>query len=280
MSLRTVLQVAAVVAVMSIAPVTVAQQPTAKGIDDATSTFVLGNVQFILLHELAHLLLSDLDIPVLGPEEAAADYLAALILIRGDRNQVVERDKGLVYLAVAADAFIRSWRRADGIGSELPYWGSHALTIQRYYQIACLIYGSDPKRFRQLPARVGLPQERAHNCLGEFSKANRSLQWALDTYGRQPDDPPGGRTRIVYERAPSLISSELARVIREAKLIETTAKRLDAQFALPEEVELVMRRCGQPEAAWVPDKRELVICYEMLDALYLMARELPGPATE
>ncbi len=251
----------------------VAREPTARGIDEATSTFVLGNVQFILLHELAHLILSDLDIPVLGPEEAAADYLAALILIRADRNQVVQGDKALQYLAVAADAFFRSWNRAQSGGSDLPYWGSHALTIQRFYQIACLIYGSDPVRFRALPERANMPEARATNCPAEFAKANRSLEWALETYGRQPDDPPGKPTSIEYERAPSLVSSELARHVREAGLIETTIARLDAQFSLPDEVTVVMRRCGQPEAAWVPDDRSLVICYEMLDALYLMSRE-------
>jgi len=32
-----------------------------------------------------------------------------------------------------------------------------------------------------------------------------------------------------------------------------------------------MRTCGQAEAAWIPDRRELVICHDLVDTLYLLA---------
>jgi hypothetical protein len=39
-----------------------------------------------------------------------------------------------------------------------------------------------------------------------------------------------------------------------------------------------MLGCGQGEAAWLPDRRELVICYDLIDRLYLLGlRGQTGP---
>ena len=46
----------------------------AQGLDTSTTSFVLGNFEFVLLHELAHVVIGELKVPVLGPEEDAADY--------------------------------------------------------------------------------------------------------------------------------------------------------------------------------------------------------------
>ena len=42
----------------------------------ATAEFAVGNMLFVLLHEAAHGLISDLGLPVLGREEDAADQFA------------------------------------------------------------------------------------------------------------------------------------------------------------------------------------------------------------
>ena len=36
-------------------------------------------------------------------------------------------------------------------------------------------------------------------------------------------------------------------------------------------VAIVMQRCGRSEAAWQPQRRELVVCYELLDTFYRMS---------
>jgi hypothetical protein len=64
-------------------------------LDPERVTFVLGNVEFALLHELAHLVIGELDLPILGPEEQAADYLATMTLLRPIENPPVGREKWL-----------------------------------------------------------------------------------------------------------------------------------------------------------------------------------------
>ena len=44
--------------------------------------FAIGNVLFVLLHETGHALISDLEIPVLGREEDAADQLATVMALK------------------------------------------------------------------------------------------------------------------------------------------------------------------------------------------------------
>lgn len=57
-----------------------AQQQDEK--KDAALDFVVGNIKFILLHELAHVVIGEKQIPILGPEESAADYFATTTLLR------------------------------------------------------------------------------------------------------------------------------------------------------------------------------------------------------
>ncbi len=240
----------------------------AAGLDQETITFVLGNVQFVVLHELAHLVIGEFGVPVFGPEETAADYIAATALIGRDRDEPEANRRSLEYLLAAADALIISWQQGTALGVDVPYWGAHALSIQRFYQVACLLYGSDPRGFAGLPERVGMPEGRAAGCRAEFGQAERALRWLLETYGRKPGDPPGEVVRVSYEQPRTLAAQQLAAEIRGSELLETLARRLGERFVLPGPVRFVMRSCRRSEAAWQPAQRELVICYELLDTFY------------
>src|SRR5690606_117958 len=47
--------------------------------DSTPEEFVVANAQFVLMHELAHLVIDEKSVPILGPEESAADYIAAMM---------------------------------------------------------------------------------------------------------------------------------------------------------------------------------------------------------
>ena len=72
--------------------------------------FIVGNAYFILLHEFGHTLIRDLDIPVLGLEENAADTLAATMMIRADRGQPEQRFPLIGMLMIAAGANRLVWQ--------------------------------------------------------------------------------------------------------------------------------------------------------------------------
>jgi hypothetical protein len=235
--------------------------------------FVIGNIEFLLLHEIAHFLIEEKNLPIIGPEEHAADYIATLALIREEPLDAAQTDRGLRFLLAAADAFAASWRAGIARGADVPYWGHHALSIQRHYQIACLLYGSDPVAFERVPEVAGLPESRADSCRGEYEKADRSIRWLLATYGRQPGDPPGAHAAVLYEQPQTLVAMRVVETLKSLELLEGTLERLDERFAIGIPFTLVLRTCGEAEAAWVPDRREIVICYDLVDALYLLGLE-------
>jgi hypothetical protein len=247
--------------------------------------FVVGNIEYLLVHEIAHFLISEKDVPIIGPIENAADYVATMALLREEPLDPMQRDRAVKFLLATANAFAASWQTGTASGADVPYWGEHALTIQRYYQIACLLYGSDPVAFAAVPRTTGMPAARAENCIAEYMRADRVMDWLLQTYGRQPGDGPGASTEIVYERAPTLVSASVVRELKSIELLDRILARLHERFTLDQPLRLVMRSCGRSQAAWIPDRRELVICYELVDTLYLLGRsksglELDGARTE
>jgi len=239
--------------------------------ETAAVAFVVGNVEFLLLHEIAHFLIDEKQLPIIGPEENAADYIATLALLREESLDPARESRGREFLLSAADAFGAAWRTGQALGTDVPYWSAHALGIQRYYQIACLLYGSDEVTFARVPQIAGLPPERAQSCAAEYARADRSIQWMLDNYGRRPDDPAARPTDVLYETPPTRVSERVLRELRSLELLERTVARLHERFTLDRPFRLVVRSCGRAEAAWIDTSRELVICYEMLDTLYLLA---------
>lgn len=238
--------------------------------------FVVGNAQFVLLHELAHLVIDEKNVPVLGPEEAAADYIAAMMLIR-PRGAPPPGDDRLLKVAVnTADAFSIAWQRQSELGQEIPYWAAHALTVQRFSTLACLLYGSDPDRFVQLPDMLDMPPVRAQGCRHEFLSASRAIDWLFDTFARREGEPPGAPMNVRIEPPPSRTSEHMLAAIEADGFIERTLERFHDFVALDEPASFVMRSCGQPQAAWIRDRRELVLCYELLDAYVLLGYERRG----
>ena len=243
-------------------------------VHEAATEFAVGNVEYLLVHEIAHLLIAEKGIPIVGPVENAADYLATLALIREEPLDPAHRERARRFLLAAAEAFGEAWRAGNELGADVPYWGAHALSIQRYYQITCLLYGSDPDGLVQLPASGAIPPPRARECVAEYTRAERAIEWLLTSYGRQPGDAEGAATRVVYGDPPTTVSSEILREIQAIELLERVAARLHTRFTLERPFDLVLRSCRRAEAAWQPDARELVICYELLDTLYLLGRSV------
>ena len=242
----------------------------AAAADGRQILFVQGNIEFILLHELAHVVINDFDIPIIGAEENAADYIATIVLIRADRFDPERADRARLFLSAVAHGFATEWDVKRPVINELPFWDSHALGMQRFFQIGCLLYGSSPSTFPNLPARIGMPQARAEQCASEFRKAEKSINWLFDTYGLQSGQEAAEVT-IDYQAVPSRTSQRLLAAMREDLIIESSVARIRSRFALPEPLAIVARSCRKPTALWDPAKRTITICYELFDYYYLLA---------
>jgi Putative metallopeptidase len=105
--------------------------------------FVAANMIFVAIHELGHAVISEMDLPVLGQEENAADQFAILTGLT-----VVANEYSLRVLANAARGWFLSARRDRKEGETPDYYGRHGLDEQRAYRIVCLMVGSDPVKFK------------------------------------------------------------------------------------------------------------------------------------
>jgi hypothetical protein len=148
-----------------------------------------GPIAFVLLHETSHALFDLLAAPVLGHEEDAADQVAGFVLLG------TGRDTARRLLTGAAWMYLRDARthRAD----ESDFADVHALDAQRYYNVLCLAYGSDPEFFGGIVRRGYLPAERAETCEEEW----RQVEYAVKTLIQgKVDTEAMARVRARYQK--------------------------------------------------------------------------------
>ena len=118
-----------------------------------------------------------------------------------------------------------------------------------------------------------MPVQRAGSCEAEYARALEAMDWLLGFAASKRDGAAGATMSVRYEAPRTRTSVHLAAEIKSRGLIEWTLKRFHELIALDEDATLVLRACSTPEAAWIAEQRELVVCYELLDLYYLLSAE-------
>lgn len=70
---------------------------------------------------------------------------------------------------------------------------------------------------------------------------------------------------VQYEATTNEHYLELEALFQETRLLENTVEGLNAAFALPADVPVVMRECGAVNAFWNPETGEISLCYELVE---------------
>ena len=137
---------------------------------DHAHRYLVANVRFIVLHETGHALIDMLDIPVTGREEDAVDQLATTLMLRFAGRSESSSDVA-ENLRMASNWFLA---RSTGAYNLDAYANEHALGEQRYFNLQCLLYGSDPARYVGLVADGSLPEARARLCPAESRRVSKA----------------------------------------------------------------------------------------------------------
>ena len=256
-----------------------AGQPAAEPPADDRYDFVLANIIFVMLHEFAHAVIDDFDIPVLGNEEDAADTLAAVALIRLDKASP-ERDFAFIRMLItAADANRILWQRGFEKQDVGAYLARHPLSVQRAARITCLVYGSDVEHFAPLPEIVGLPEFRTDWCEDEFQAAEAAWNWVGDSYVRKAE---GGEDEheFAYGVAREPAHEGILEKMQKARVLERSLELIKDNVLLPEAITLRTRSCGSLDAYWEAEDREIVLCYELVDGFYKLSADQKVTALE
>jgi len=135
---------------------------------NALGNAVLGAVMFSFYHEGGHGLIDVLDLASVGREEDAVDQLATLILIAAG-------DDGVAMAMSGAHWF----KLQEASGQKTAFWDEHAFDGQRFYNIVCLIYGSDTQKYASWVNDKVLPSDRAKRCPEEYRKINKAWEKLL-----------------------------------------------------------------------------------------------------
>lgn len=237
--------------------------------------FVTANAEFTLLHEMGHLLISELQLPVLGREEDAADQLGFMGLFL-----LFERQRDADFYAKLldiADYWRLEWQRQTPGKEEIHAWDSHALDAQRFFNIACLAYGSDPQRLEWIIELTGLPYERAFYCPEEYQQVEHAVNWISNDFRRRPGQPVRHRIQVLYDPPPHHLegASELLERVRASGEVEAVADKASDTFALPRDLTLRLTACGAPDAWYNRISGELTLCYERMLYFRQLASESP-----
>jgi hypothetical protein len=215
--------------------------------------FVAGNALFTLYHEGGHMLVSELELPVLAQEEDAVDNLATLSMLAADSDDMD---------VLLTNAMIGWFLIAEENYEDLIFYDEHDLDQQRGFRMLCLMVGADEDAFLELARDLGLPEERIETCAFDYEQSAESWEYVTDPFVRD-SETPAGKIKVVHDEAPADLKP-MALFLKESRLIEQVADELDTLYDLPEVVTFRAAACDMENAFWDPDLREVTLCHELL----------------
>jgi Putative metallopeptidase len=229
--------------------------------------FVGGNLFFATMHELGHAHVSQMEMPVLGREEDAADAYAILALIKLGTMMSV------TVLEESAMGWFLMARKDEKEGGMPLFYDDHGLDKQRAYQIVCFMVGSDPEKFKSLAERAKLPVSRRKTCKGDYEATLWSWDQMLQPH-RLKEGQPETKINIVYEAAEGRFAA-YAQAFQALHFLELVAIRAHA-YAWPHPLSFEMRKCGRSNATWISSQRKVLVCYEFAAELAELYRDYGG----
>jgi hypothetical protein len=247
--------IVALLAGMLCIPATAQAQPLNKQKQQEDRQFAASNSLFVLYHEVAHLLFHQLDLPVLGREEDAADNVATWILLkqRNPRNDNV--------LADAARGWLLSGEAYGSGEYEDDFAAGHSLDKQRAYQIVCMMVGKDDSAFRRIADDYRMERDRQDSCYWDYETVDRSLSGLLG--GRNLKSGQGTRVTVTYHPATGKLRSA-ANAFRASGVFDEVADELRRNYNLTTPVAFNAKRCGEANAFYDPETVEIIFCYELM----------------
>ncbi len=148
--------------------------------------FIAGVFAGVMLHEAGHALFDNLDVPIFGREEDAADEISTFVALQFKRRIA---DLVVASYADLGETFANPPTRAPDTKDPNYYPKDKTLQCfadpfcafadvhgtwgQRFFNTLCLMYGSDPQHYAFLLTGGWLPQDR--DCVGEYVQVRHAF---------------------------------------------------------------------------------------------------------
>jgi len=236
----------------------------AEEVDPDIARFVAANTLWTLFHELGHGFVSIYDLPVVGREEDAVDQLATLVMLTLYGDDPDTRD----LVSDAAYGWLLAAAQAEEM-DDTAFWGAHALDVQRFTAMVCLLAGADEEAFAEVVELSEIPEDEVARCIDEYEVVARSWDRLLE-----PHRGAGGPGRLIprYEASDSPAVAGFVAALRESGFDDLLAE-IGQSYRLPYNIAVTFADCGEENAFWDPEAREITICHEMIEGLAALASE-------
>ncbi|RYE60412.1 MAG: hypothetical protein EOP20_02585 [Hyphomicrobiales bacterium] len=252
---------AALVCLALLAAPALAKDKQAKYFADSMD-FAMHDAIYTMYHEIGHMLVSELELPVLGKEEDAADSLATIWLLTDDTD-----DDSWNALIDAADGWYFNAVNSTGSGvAEFSYYDDHSLDIQRAYAMVCMMVGYEPEVFGDTADVYDLSEDRQEACAYTYEQALNSWNKLLQPY--VGGSKKSSRVQIIYDDAGEY--EEFAEELKSRGLLEHAAGLVSKRYALPNKVTFRATQCGEANAYYSPSEREVTYCYELAEQMFYL----------
>jgi hypothetical protein len=197
------------------------KETTAEGIEPQDA--MVGQFLFAVLHETGHAMYDIFNVPVLGHQEDAADQFATWIMLQfgGERAHRVIRGAAYSYAG-----YIKALKDDPKVTLPLAAFSSdHGQPEERFFNLACIAYGYDPKIFTKVVDLKLLPQSRAKKCKFEYEDLTDAMHqligphvdkelakkvlanpWVTDNLPSIPSSsPPTATAPSAFEKPPAAL---------------------------------------------------------------------------
>jgi len=220
--------------------------------------FVGGAMVFTFYHELGHALVDQLDIPILGREEDAVDNLATLLITKWQPKELRE---DLIFASADSFGWQDDYNAATGEALDLS--GEHSTDLQRFYNIACTFYGSDPERLGAFANAARLPEDRQEVCPIDFKTMAKGWSEHLGKIERQDGGSRSGKVLVKWDVVKTASGHALRTRLEQSSLLTKALRMFNETYALDKDIVVRYEECDEANAFFDEDTKEVIMCYEL-----------------
>jgi hypothetical protein len=131
---------------------------------------IVGPLLDVFLHEAGHAVFDYLKVPILGREEDAADQFSTIIMLQYDNARARRLILGSAY------QYKMDVKEPKLALSITKFADEHGLPAQRFFNVLCVAYGSDPKFYADVLEKKYLPEDRAAGCEDEYHQVESAFR--------------------------------------------------------------------------------------------------------
>jgi hypothetical protein len=166
---------------------------------------VIGETFYVFAHEMGHATFDLFKVPLLGDAENAADHFAGYMMLQFGRDQARA-------LVTGAAFTYNSYMQNPQVMAPLKAFSDiHGAPEQRYFNLLCLAYGTDPKLFADVVEKGLLPKSRAVNCHREYAQVAFGFREFMTPHlDHQLEKQVLDKTWLPDFKAPDLSRDDLA----------------------------------------------------------------------